>query len=49
LSDEFGADQSMFVQVLRSWGSRKVIRQAPEGTIPSLVQCFINTLTYNLA
>jgi ATP-dependent Lhr-like helicase len=33
LSDVFGADQSMFVQVLRSLGSRRIIRQEPDGTL----------------
>lgn len=33
LSDVFGADQSMFVQVLRSLGGRRIIRQEPDGTL----------------
>jgi ATP-dependent Lhr-like helicase len=33
LSEVFGADQSMFVQVLHSLGARQVIRQEPDGTL----------------
>ena len=33
LSEVFGADQSMFVQVLRSLGARQIIRQEPDGTL----------------
>jgi len=33
LSKAFAAEQSMFVQVLRSLGSRQIIRQEPDGTL----------------
>jgi ATP-dependent helicase Lhr and Lhr-like helicase len=33
LSEVFGADQSMFVQMLRSLGARRIIRQEPDGAL----------------
>ena len=33
LSDVFGADQTMFAQVLRSLGDRRIIRQESDGTL----------------